>query len=500
MSLINKLSKALGLTPHESGELLLRSLPYEEGEVASPEARQVAPVSGLSNMNLTAGLETEADGKAERSTGLDYKQLEGMTHIPLISAIIQTRVNQVAEFSVPRRDGADIGFQIRLKGQGQTPSDEDAQRIEDLYEFMQYCGDPRLASDVGFDGFLRMLVRDSLTYDQACFEVIRNRKGDVAGFQMVDSATIRRAALSEDEKRSGRRDPQGTHFVQVLENKVVAEFGYDDLCFGIRRPRSIMRYRGYGNPELSEAVPLISNLISAEQYNSANFTNGIAGKGIIAVKTKMSPQLFTRFRQSFYAMMNGANNAHKTALIQLDPDFNEDVQNVSFGQSNRDMEFQDWHRWQIKMICAIFQIDPAEIGLKMGSEGVSSTLSENSGRDRVMMSKDKGLRPLLRAIQAWLNEDVVCEIDPRFELVFTGLDKVDALAQLKLDEGRVTSYMTINELRATKDLPPIEGGDIILNPQYIQAQQMGIASKALEIDDLRERITMAYDNEGGGDE
>jgi hypothetical protein len=60
--------------------------------------------------------------------------------------------------------------------------------------------------------------------------------------------------------------------------------------------------------------------------------------------------------------------------------------------------------------------------------------------------------------------------------------------------------MTINELRATKDLPPIEGGDIILNPQYIQAQQMGIASKALEIDDLRERITMAYDNEGGGDE
>ena len=145
--------------------------------------------------------------QADSTRGLNYGQLNSMTKIPLIAAIIQTRINQVAEFARPAMGGGDIGFKIRLKNRASIPTDEDLEIIQELYSFMLQCGDNRLSFESNFESFLRMLVRDSLTYDQACFEVIRNRRGDIAGFMNIDSATIRRTRLTKDERDTGRRDP-----------------------------------------------------------------------------------------------------------------------------------------------------------------------------------------------------------------------------------------------------------------------------------------------------
>lgn len=478
MSLLDKLTSLVkgGSSQEEIMADLLKSLPYEDSPVAKPNAA-VIPPAGVANVNMMEGL---SDTHSEPRKGLDYEQLDAMAQVHIVSAIIQTRVNQIAEFAVPQREGADIGFQIRLKDEAIVMDDEMRQKMEDLYEFLISCGDKRLASDVGFEGFLRMLTRDSLTYDTACFEIVRNRKGDVSGFQNVDSSTIRRAKLSEKERSAGRRDPDAIHYVQVIEDKVVSEFKARELCFGIRRPRSKLGLRGYGNPELAECVTLITNLLNAEVFNASNFSNGINANALIAVKTRMSPQLFRQFRREFYNFLNGSANAKKTPLIALEPDAGEGIEAITLDKNNRDMEFSEWHRYQIKMICALFQVDPMELGLKMGSEGVSSSMQEESGLSRVAMSKDKGLRPLLRAIQTWLNDYVVNEIDDRFELVFTGLDQISVKEQLEIDHKKITTFMTVNEMRASYGLPLIQGGDIILNDTYLKGMELSIGAEVSE--------------------
>lgn len=445
-------------------EEVFKALPAPSAKPPVPASHQVN-ASDIANAYMLEGM-NEA---GETARGLDYDQLLAMTRVPLVAAILQTRVNQIAEFATPSKDGSNVGFMIRLKDRDAIPDESDLETINDIYQFMLDCGDNRIAQDTNFEAFLRMLVRDSLTYDQACFEIVRNRGGGVAGFLNVDSRTIRRTKMTAAEKSSGRRDPDKAQYVQVIDHKPKAEFKAEDLCFGIRRPRSDLRFHGYGFPELEEAIGLITHLLNSDIYNAANFTNGISVAGIIAVKSKMNPQLFRSFRREFYQMLSGSANAKKTPLVQLDPDSNEDLKALNLSASNKDMEFQQWQHYLLKSICALYQIDPMEIGFQFGQEGVRSTLNQKSGAERVLMSKEKGLRPLLRAIQQWINRFILDQLDDRFELVFTGLDTTTAQEQLKMNIDKVKSIMTINEVRALYDLPPLRDGDVILDSTFIQA-------------------------------
>jgi hypothetical protein len=458
-SIIDKIYKAFGRTPPEEDlETVLKALPAPSASAPEPEGQLIAS-SDIANSFLLEDVNEDS----EPPRGLSYDQLKVMSRVPLIAAIIQTRINQIAEFAVPAYDGDQIGFTIRLRDQNAIPSEEDLQTIQDIYDFMLSCGDNRIDFESNFEGFLRMLVRDSLTYDQACFEVIRNRGGNVAGFINLDSSTIRRSKMTVTEKANGRRDPDGTHYVQVVKDKTKAEFGAKDLCFGIRRPRSDLKYKGYGFPELEEIIPIMTNLLNAEAFNAANFTNGISVSGIVAVKTKMNPQLFRAFRREFYSMLSGSHNAKKTPLIQLDPDGNEDLKALNLSSTNREMEFQEWINYNIRQCCALFQIDPAEVGFSFGDVGTKSTLNQRGPAEKVLLSKEKGLRPLLRAIESWLNKFVIRELDPRFELVFSGMDITPADKQLEMDIKKVGAFMTVNEMRASMDLPPLPNGDVILN-------------------------------------
>ena len=443
---------------------MIKALPEVSAEAPHPASQQVS-AADIANTHMLDGLAEVG----EPIKGLDYDQLLAMTRVPLIAAIIQTRVNQIAEFATPAKDGLSVGFMLRLKDRSIAPTEEHSTQMEAMYKFILDCGDNRISYENNFESFLRMLVRDSLTYDQACFEVVRNRGGGIAGFLNVDSRTIRRAKMTEEEREAGRRNQENAQFVQIIDNKPAAEFNGRDMCFGIRRPRSDVRFHGYGFPELEEAVGLITNLLNADIYNAANFTNGISVAGIIAVKSKMNPQLFRSFRREFYQMLSGSANAKKTPLVQLDPDSNEDLKALNLSSNNKDMEFQQWQHYLLKSICALYQIDPMEVGFQFGQEGLRSALNESSGADRILMSKEKGLRPLLRAIQQWINRYIVDELDDRYELVFVGLDMTTAKEQLDMNLDKVKTIMTINEVRALYDLPPIPTGDVILDSTYIQA-------------------------------
>lgn len=473
MSLFQRLRDFLSKEQLEDAEVdeFMKALPDYSGKPAEPEAHQLNSTD-ISNVYMLDGNSANGAAEAKRG-GLDYEQLRAMSRVPLIAAIINTRVNQIAEFAVPCHTADSIGFTVRLKNRTVEPTEEQQQTAHQIIEFLLSCGDPRIDFEANFESFLRMLVRDSLTLDSACFEIIRARNGQISGFGIVDASTIRRAKLSEAEKKAGRRDAEGVHFVQVLNDKVTAEFGAKDLCMGIRRPRSDVRFRGYGEPELELCVQLITSLLNAEIYNAANFTSGVNVSGIIAVKTKMNPQLFRAFRREFYQMLSGASNAKKTPLIQLDPDNDEDLKALNLSASNKDMEFESWLHHIMKQICAIFSIDPVEVGFSFGDTGVSSSLTQGGPAQKVLMSRERGLRPILRAIQHWINKFIVSELDSDFEFVFTGLDSISPEDRMKLDLLRVKSYLTVNELRATNGLPPIEGGDIVLDSAFAKMNDQG---------------------------
>jgi len=417
------------------------------------------------------------------TAGLDFQTLRSMARVPVISAIIQTRINQVAEFATPCKDPYSIGYRIRLRDADEQPTPKQKKEMRELSRWVQTCGDPRIPGATNFEHFLRMVLRDSLIFDQACFEVVKTKGGNVAGFVAVDASTIRRAKATEPERRKGRRNATSNSFVQVLNNKVVAKFDDDELCFGIRRPRSWMSVSGYGYPELEELINVVTNLVNAESFNAANFTHGMHVAGILAVKSKMNPSLFRSFRREFYAMLSGAHNAKKTPIIQLDPENKEELQSVNMSNNNKDMEFSQWISWLLKISCTIYSMDPAEISFVYGSEGQSHSLNEKSPMDRVLASKERGLRPLIRSVERWMNEFIIQKAYPDYCIEFAGFDARTEDAKLEFDIKTVKSFRTINEVRAIYDLKPIDSpvADMILDPTYINtAWQMSVAAEGEE--------------------
>lgn len=409
----------------------------------------------------------------------NYTTLSNLATHPLIAAIVQTRVNQCAEFaSLADEDG--LGFKIYLADPNNSPTEEEYEEIRELEHFLTHCGGKEQTDfEMSFEHFMRQIVRDSLIYDQCNFEIVRNKKGKIVSFQPVDAATIRRASLTESELAKGKRDPNGTHYVQVIGNKVVAEYKQKDLCFGVRRPRSDINVMGYGYPELEEVYDALQNVYNAEAYNTANFTNGISTSGIIAVKSKMNPKLFRAFRREFYQMLTGVNNAKRTPLIQLDPENDEQIQSVQLGSSNSEMEYQEWLHYLIKIICGVYQLDPSEIGFQFSVERVKNTLFTQDPFARVLLGREKGLRPLIRSIEVWINKYIINEINPKYKFQFTGMDSISAIDKIKIEHHKM-SYMTINEIRHYHDLPPLADGDII-GVHYASLKSSVINREGLEV-------------------
>jgi hypothetical protein len=450
-----------------------------------PQAYELNPYSTEYSAHYSSAL---LGDQHQGTTGaLSYATLRALARVPLISGIIQTRVSQVAEFARPQPDRHSAGFVIRLRDQSTELTDEHREEVKAVTEWILKCGDSRIVGHQTFEGFLRAITRDSLTLDQCCFEVI-HKGGRPAAFKAVDSATIRRAAPTEAEIKAGQRDPKKTAFVQVLDHRVVAEFDADQMAFGIRRPRSEITSNGYGYPEIEEAAPTIIDMVRAKAYNSANFTHGLHLSGILAIKSKMSPALFRAFRREFYSMLQGGNGAKKTPIIQLDPEAKEEVQSVNMTNSNSDMEYSSWLNFLIKEVCALYQMDPAELGYVFGNEGQSSALNQGGPAQRIEYSKEKGLRPLLRALETWLNRWLIAPLAPHLELSFVGLDAESESQRLDAISKKVNSYMTVNEARAAFDLEPLDNpvADMLLNPSYINAAQMAAAGDEGEEDEGEE--------------
>ena len=114
-------------------------------------------------------------------------------------------------------------------------------------------------------------------------------------------------------------------------------------------------------------------------------------------------------------------------------------------------------------------MDPAELGFVFGNEGQTNSLATGSPQARIVSSKERGLRPLLRSLQSWMNHSLVYPANDDFQLVFVGMDVLGEQERIQLDIQSLKAFKTVNEIRAAHDLPPLDTdvANMVLDPTYI---------------------------------
>ena len=462
----------------------------------SPSLNNVDLVKSMPARDMKAYMENpirmaQATNYKDKPSSLSYNILYQMSvKNSVVGAVINTRVNQVSAFTKPARFSEDgVGYKIRLRDPSETPNSEQKEVMNSIELFLENCGFSDDSDRDDFDTFIRKIVRDSLTYDQMCFEVIPDRKGKPAEILAVDAATIRAASENYQADQTWmemvkKKKNEEVKWVQVVDGTIVSWFTARELAFGVRNPRTNINLQPYGFSELEQLIHQITSHLYAEEYNSKFFSQGGTTKGIINIKSDPNgvgnKEQLDSFKRQWRAQVNGMTGAWKTPVLQVP----NGIEYINVSQSNREMEFEKWMNYLVNIVCAVYQIDPAEVNFPNngGVSGNGGSVFESSQEVKLKNSKDKGLKPLMRFIESIINKFVVSKFSQDYVFVFTGLDEKSEEEKAELDTKQVKTWRTVNEIRKEHGEKPLENGDIILDPSYLNyIQQKEMAAQQGEM-------------------
>lgn len=415
-------------------------------------------------------------GWRQRPSALTYETLrQSAASNTVIAAILNLRETQVGEFCRPQQGRHDKGYRIILRDRRDKKkglskaAQKEAEAIERFLETTGVLLPNEKPSDRdSFRSFCKKAVIDTLTYDQWCWEKVRDRKGRPSRFIALPSETIRPAVADVEHMDPAQLRERVSH-VQVYENTVIAEFTTDDIAWCIMHPRSDLRANGFGHSPIEKIIRLVTAWLFGFEYNTKFFTQGSAIKGLLNIKGAIPDRQLRAFRRMWYSMISGVNNAWKTPILN-----SEEIQWVSMHTSNREMEYGQWMDWLTKLICAIYGVDPIEINFIFGNSGQSGSLNQSRpNAEEVTESKDKGLRPLLTHIEDHINAHLLWDLNPDFEFSFTGFDTKGAENERKEWLELVKTVKMVDEIRAEMDEEPLPDGkgEVILDTVWLQHAQ-----------------------------
>lgn len=511
---------------------------YLDSVIEKAETSRKTPYERKALTDLDYIGESSEQGFVERGSLIGPEVQKSMARKDsIIASIIQTRVNQIVTFSVPQKDRFSAGYCVRpnkmadltaeeklelddpelqaspeafaakkhdlnvLKMKRQEVQKEDMDKI---HKFLKFCGWDKYEIDpdkrIDFEKWLRISVRDRMVYNHLATELIPTKdKSRLHNFKPASAGTIRRVnkksaklytqQIIKQLETAGRDydakaladDP--FRYVQKVNGIVRSAWRPSELVFETANPTVDPYDRGYGFGEMEMLIHIITSHLYAEAHNRNFFTQGIGTKGILHIKGEnISRTQLESFKRQWFNQLANSKNAFRPPVIGMA----DEVKWIQLAQSNREMEFESWMHYLIKITCAIFQIDPAEINFDIVRSNTSS-LNESNNETRLKSSRDKGLKPLLMFLQRILNHFILPAWDEdlasKYTFEFVGLDAESRTEEIERFQKESLTYKTINEIRTEAGYGPIEEGDIILSGAYtqlLQAKQMEGAEAPVE--------------------
>lgn len=425
-------------------------------------------------------------GYRDPNNGIAFGTLNRMGDIFIIKAIINTRIEQVQNFLKYSVDDQKPGYQIRYKrSPGSKGSDEkelsakDKKIVDYIVRFLEEGGEnDKWECEDNFQEFTRKVLRDSLVLDQMTFELVRARNMNLKKYRAVDAALIRQLDTNDPRYRqmfeNFRWHGYLPRYAMVWDGQIIRHPVSDEyvvfypweLGYGIRNKTTNVLRNGYGCSELETLIEIVTWILWGMQYNGNFFKQGSQPKGFINVKNGNVDQgTLNEFRQDWKQTMSTVYNSHKIPVIQ-----GIDLEWIDLQQTNRDMEFTEWIKFLLVIACAVYRMDPSELGFQF--QDAARIFGQEGQKERLDHSKQKGLTPLLVFYQNILNKYIISEIDDRLELVFTGIEIKDEAAQVELDkkksEAGFVSLEDMFEKYSGRKFDPNK--DTILNTVYQSAQ------------------------------
>jgi len=215
-------------------------------------------------------------------------------------------------------------------------------------------------------------------------------------------------------------------------------------------------YRGKG-PVQAAAAPIDINDFSS-QYQRAFFYNSAMPSLVFTTDQKLREQEIKRFMSNWESKFKGPQKAHQIAFLGggLKPEpLTDSMKNLGI------LELREWVRDEI---LSVFGTSKSNLGIV---DDVNRANAEaNDARWLKMI-----IKPKMRSFTTQLNEFLLPMYEERGTHFFDFEDPVPKDQEKEIEyikAGLEGPFLTINEVRESQSLTPVEGGDAIYMPFNMQ--------------------------------
>jgi len=499
---IQDLLKADGIVPNETGPAPIRGSYTADALPDSPEAHDASNQIGRKAIvddpyfeNLTHQINVKH--KLSRLSNRMLKEVSVRDW--LVSSIIQCRVDTLLRFSRPEHKRFEMGFRLIKKEKSSEYSKEELEEISALEDFIYHCGrkEGTPANErMLFGEFLKLVVRDALTFGHVAVEKVKTRGGGLHRFRPLPAESVylinkrlSKEQVAEQEKNAqtvfgkplSNNDPKKDQkvnkvdidyykYIQMSYNmQPLAHFGDEDLIFKLFNPQNFADSNGYCYSPLELTIINITNHLNVENYNANFFTHGYAARGVLHLKGTVTQSQLMNFRRQFYNSISGQQHAWRTPIVAgLD-----DVQWVPMSGSSKEMEYINFNNHLMRIICAQFAIDPVEIGLDyLVSATGRAPMQQANNEYKIAYSRERGLYPILMFVEDMINGDLLPAIDKsladKYRFVFTGYTDETSQSEVAQMQAEMSIFKSMNDLliQSQKEKINTPAADLPLNQAF----------------------------------
>ncbi len=240
-------------------------------------------------------------------------------------------------------------------------------------------------------------------------------------------------------------------------------------------PSEILHFPGFGFDGMRSmsvisyaARNAVGNALAMDDYSGKFFANGAHPSSVIKAPGKMNPEQVAALQAAFAQKYSGLDNAHRLPMVLTE---GLDMREVSINA--QDAQLLEARKFQVIDIARAFGVPPHMIGETSASTSWGSGI-ESMSRGFVTYT----LQPHLVRIEQELNRKLFPRNTGRFvQFDRDALIEGDSAAQAAYNRaalggpGTGQGWMTLNEVRKTKGMAPVEGGDKIFDPRDVQTAQ-----------------------------
>lgn len=269
--------------------------------------------------------------------------------------------------------------------------------------------DPNTRMD-SWRSFIEPIVEDVLVLDQGCIEkefTVGSRAGrtgrPIKSLWPKDGARI---AFDPEWDGSNLKKPR--YFEYDETGKIIGEYLNEEMIVIVGNR---VTYSPLGLSPLEVLAETIEADLRAAKYNN-NIVEQATPPGIIDLGEGVRPDQVDAFKNYWEGEIAGKS---QTAITGG----GKGVKWIPMAQSNRDMQFMEWQIYLARKICAVFGVQPQDIGLNFD---VNKSTSEYGAA----FTADNGIAPLCELIADYMTREVVWLYDRNLRFVYTDVGRESA--------------------------------------------------------------------------